>query len=145
MSRRADKRMPSKPAPLKSMSPEELLQRMVDGKEAMSLLTLPPGYSLDIIESAQLVRKRVEELRGRPLLIYIANTVSGGKHAAIGRHDELYFNEMVSSVPTDKKDIDFCLITNGGEIDQIPRFVNTMRPRFTNINFILPESCMSAG
>lgn len=59
--------------------------------------------------------------------------------------DDVPFQELVASVPADQQAVDIYLATRGGSGEQISRFVNNLRSRFEEVNFLIPSFCMSAG
>lgn len=121
------------------------LDVMLDGHEFESLLG--HTYSnLDIISEIRRSISEVESARNnRPLICYVANVINGGNSNSIDGTDDLPFREMVASVPTDEKEIDIVLVTPGGLANQVVNFVNTLRPRFDRVTFILLDMAMSAG
>ncbi len=52
---------------------------------------------------------------------------------------------MVQSVNGDVKAIDIMLVTSGGYPDTVREFVDCLRPRFDDVEFVLPYKAMSAG
>lgn len=122
-----------------------LMDKMVDGKEFESLLH-HQYVGVNLIAE---IRKSVAEItaiRKRPLLCYIANVVKPKvASVAIEGSDDLPFNEMVTSLPTDAKDVDIAIVTPGGFAHQVAKFVNTLRPKFDNVGFLVLNQAMSAG
>jgi len=122
-----------------------MLDVMIDGREYESLL----GYQYVNFDLLKELRRSIEEIatiRGRPLICYIANVVSARQGAvSIDNSDDLPFNEMISSLPSDCREIDIALVTPGGFAHQIALFVNALRPRFDKVNFLILDKAMSAG
>lgn len=120
------------------------LDVMKDRHEFESLLSY--NFSnVDIIAEIRRSIKEVETARGHRALCYIANVVNGAIGNSIDGTDDLPFREMVASVPQDVKEVDVVLVTPGGLANQVVNFVNTLRPRFERVNFILLDMAMSAG
>ena len=120
------------------------LDVMKDGHEFESLLS----YNFSNVDAVAEIRrsiKEIEKARGRRSLCYISNVVSGTIGNSIDGTDDLPFREMVASVPAEVKEIDIILVTPGGLANQVVNFVNTLRPRFDRVNFILLDMAMSAG
>ncbi len=131
------------PAPQKVSS--TVMDKMEDGREFESLLT----YQYQNLDVALEMRKSIEEIqhvRKIPLVCYIANVVKPRNvPVAIEDSDDLPFNEMIASIPQDVTEIDIALVTPGGFAHQVAKFVNTLRPRFQKVNFLLLNKAMSAG
>ncbi len=121
-----------------------LLDKMVDGREFESLLK----YQYANLNPTAELRKSLAEIvaiRKRPIVCYVANVVKPSPAISIEDSDDLPFNEMISSLPAECKEIDIVLVTPGGFAHQVAKFVNKLRPRFDKISFILLNKSMSAG
>ena len=106
-----------------------LLDVMQDGREFESLL----GYQYNNLNVVREIRRSISEIyavRNNPVVCYVANVVQGNINNSIDGTDDLPFNEMISSVPADAKEIDIVLVTPGGSANQVNSFVNVLRPRF---------------
>lgn len=117
---------------------------MQDGREFESLL----GYQYNNLDVLREIRRSISEIyavRNNPVVCYVANVVQGNINNSIDGTDDLPFNEMISSVPADAKEIDIVLVTPGGSANQVNSFVNVLRPRFEKVNFIVLNMAMSAG
>ncbi len=123
-----------------------LLDVMEDGREFESLLQHQYG-PIDLRAEIRRSIAEIEECRGRPLLCYVSNVVKPQVKAPtfINPEDELPFNEMVSAIDPATKAIDILLVTPGGSAQQVDKFVSSLRPRFNEVAFILPNVAMSAG
>ena len=126
---------------------DSLLDTMVDGNEYGSIVSANPKLGSDIFNEVVRGLKEIELIRSRPCLSYIGNVVRSDNsgNSGVDSTDDLPFFEMIQKVPATEKKIDILLTTNGGSGHQISRFVNFLRPRFDEVNFILPSFCMSAG
>ncbi|WP_288882567.1 SDH family Clp fold serine proteinase [Pedobacter panaciterrae] len=127
-----------------------IIDKIVPGREYESILNLfKPGINVDInmAKEFQIAIDGISAIRQRPVICYIANVgndkLNGSR--AIDASDDLPFAEMVSSVPSEHKEIDVLIVTPGGSGDQVARFVNHLRPRFEKVTFIIPNVAMSAG
>ncbi len=118
---------------------------MEDGNEYGSIVSLLPNENMDLVDEQIRALKEIEEIRGRPCLSYIGNVVSGKEDSGIDSTDDLPFQEMVEQVGSDHKSVDIILATNGGSAHQVSRFVNCLRRKFDEVDFLLPSFCMSAG
>ncbi|MBI3948268.1 MAG: hypothetical protein HY321_20295 [Armatimonadetes bacterium] len=65
--------------------------------------------------------------------------------SGIDASDDLPFSEMVQAGPRAAAEVDIYLATRGGSAHQISRFVNCLRARFQQVDFLVPSFCMSAG
>ncbi len=123
---------------------DSLFDKIEDGSEYKSIVNLvPKSGSLD--NDLRKAIASIEEIRERPLLCYFANVVKPTGDVAINSSDDLPFNEMIAKVDTTQKIVDVMVVTPGGSGQQVSQFVNTLRPRFDTIEFLLPYMCMSAG
>lgn len=121
------------------------LDVMRDGQEFECLVGHKFAPNLNIVGELRRSIAEVEATRRKYVLCYVANVVRGGINNAIDNSDDLPFNEMVNSVPSDIKEVDVVLVTPGGLANQVTNFVNALRPRFEKVNFILLNMAMSAG
>lgn len=126
---------------------DSLLGAMVDGNEYTSIVDkrLSPGINLldQVVEGIV----AIEQIRGRPCLLYVGNVLNkeDGGASGVDSSDDLPFREMVGKVPAERRAIDIFLATQGGSAHQISNFVNCLRARFDEVDFVLPSFCMSAG
>lgn len=125
---------------------KSLLGCMKDGSEYASIADKLVQSDFNLIEEVKLSIKEIEEISGRPCLLYVGNiSDKGGPESGIISGDDLPFKELVNSVYKRHKSVDILLATNGGSGEQVCRFVTYLRERFSDINFLLPSFCMSAG
>jgi hypothetical protein len=121
-----------------------LLDAMVDGSEFASIADLVlPSKNLMVEFRAALAD--IEAIRGRPCVAYVGNVVRPLQDSSVDAADDLPFEEMVKSVSLEHKKIDVFLATLGGLGQQVARFVNCLRPRFDEVDFLIPSMAMSAG
>ncbi len=122
-----------------------MLDKMIDGREFESLLRYQ-YHNVNIIGELQKSIQEIKAIRNRPVVCYVANVVKPTSTSiSIEDSDDLPFNEMIASLPSECKAIDIVLVTPGGFAHQVAKFVNKLRPRFDNIGFILLNKSMSAG
>ncbi len=126
---------------------DSLLEVMKDGVEYQSILSakLKPGREVldDIVRSME----EITAHRGRPCIAYVGNVLStrGDSETGINSNDDTPFHEMISQVPAGERRVDVLLATKGGSAHQVSRFVNFLRDRFDEVDFLIPSFCMSAG
>ena len=121
-----------------------LLDAMRDGDEYLSIVNCVP-ISQTLNPDLKKAIDEIEKIRKKPLVCYFSNVIKPGTDIGINSSDDLPFNEMVSKIEKSQTNVDVMVVTPGGSGQQISQFVNTLRPRFDNVEFILPYMCMSAG
>jgi Serine dehydrogenase proteinase len=87
--------------------------------------------------------KRIEKLRGRPLLVYASAFIQGRPGTSIELFDIEGFTDLVNSVSG--SEVDIILHSPGGSPDATERIVNILRNKFDKITFIIPHSAYSAA
>lgn len=123
-----------------------LLDAMQDGNEYGSIVGLAPPPDYNIIEEVVRGLLEIQRLRSCPCISYVGNVIRPDDgESGIDSTDDLPFGEMVNQIPQEIKKIDVFLATRGGSIHQVNRFVNCLRSRFEEVDFIIPSFCMSAG
>jgi len=122
-----------------------LLDHMVDGREFASLLDVAP-QNLNLSAEIRRGILEVEMLRQRPLLCYVSNVLRAGEPLTpLELADDLPFSEMVAAVPASAQAVDVFVVTPGGSAQQANSFVQKLRTRFSDVAFLVPHMCMSAG
>lgn len=120
-----------------------LLDIMQDGNEYGSIVSyIQPG---DFMVELRRALADLEVIRGRPCLCYAANVVRPAPDTSIQSSDHLPFAEMVGRVDPSVKKVDILLATPGGSGEQVTLFVEALRPRFDEVDFLIPYKSMSAG
>lgn len=122
-----------------------LLDSMLDSQEYASIVSVMPPQDSNLIDELKRAVAEIEAVRQRPCLMYVGNVINGKGDAGVISKDDLPFAEMVKSVPAGATKVDVFLATNGGSGPQIARFVNALRERFDEVDFLIPSFCMSAG
>jgi hypothetical protein len=142
--RHQQKLNPSPPTIKRHQEVPSLLDVMKEGHEYESILPfIPPNGQL--VPELKRAIQEIETIRQRPLICYVANVIKKLSGIEIDFSDDLPFNEAISKIPEDIRDIDILVVTPGGIGQQVSQFVNSLRPRFDSVEFILPSMCMSAG
>lgn len=125
---------------------DSLLDRMEDGKEFGSIVSLTPREGFDLVGEIQKALQSIADIRGRPCISYMGNVVrASAPDTSIDANDDLPFAEMITSVDGRHRSVDVFIATNGGSAHQVARFVNALRARFDTVEFLVPSFCMSAG
>lgn len=123
---------------------KSLLDAMKDGSEYTSIV----GLVMDTHDLAPELRRALadlERVRKRRCICYVANVVQDVGNTGIVPADHLPFAEAVTSMPNEVQDVDVLLATPGGSGEQVSHFVETLRPRFRSVEFLIPYKAMSAG
>jgi len=131
-----------------TQSVPSLLDAMAEGREYGSIVSLVPD-NMDITSELRRALTEIEKVRGRPCICYAANIIKDNPHSGIEAADHLPFNEMVAAVPPPEvskpRAVDVFLVTPGGSPYQVNLFVEALRQKFDDVNFIIPYKAMSAG
>lgn len=123
---------------------DSLLESMEDGNEYGSLVNKIPKNE-DLVPELRKALFEIENIRGRPCIFYGGNVIKPRMEVGIEAGDHLIFNELINSIPKDKKELDITIVTPGGLGMEVSQFVDALRPRFLKVDFLLPYMCMSAG
>ena len=144
--RRHEQNLPRIRPPTPVVGVKSLLDVMQDGREYQSIVSAVVAPGLDLMDEVVRGINAIEQVRSRKCLAYVGNVV---RQDAIGSGvdatDDLPFAEMVSLVPASERKVDVLVATNGGSAHQVSRFVNFLRTRFDEVDFLVPSMCMSAG
>lgn len=124
-----------------------LYDAMQDGNEYQSIVDKLPVAGTNLMDEVARGISEIEQVRGRPCILYVGNVVKKDDTGSSGvdTSDDLPFREMVEKVPSDQKSVDVLLATMGGSAQQVNNFVNCLRAKFDEVNFLIPSFCMSAG
>lgn len=125
---------------------DSLLDVMVDNREFESIASYQVK-NMNIVSEIRRAIGDIESIRGKKLICYCANVVNPRiqSSTSIDYDDDLPFSELVNTLQTSDDDIDVIIITNGGNAQQVDKFVSKLRHRFGHVSFILPSVAMSAG
>lgn len=123
-----------------------LLDVMVDNREFESIASYQVK-DMNIVAEIKRAISEIEAIRGKKLICYCANVVNPRIHSStsIDYDDDLPFSELVNTLQTGDDAVDVVIITNGGNAQQVDKFVSKLRHRFNQVSFILPSVAMSAG
>src|SRR5688572_18457319 len=87
--------------------------------------------------------RKIEKLRGRPLIIYAANFLDSlpeGVPNSIEISDVDGFTDLINSIDQSSKEIDVLLLSPGGRPDAAERIVALLRRKFERVHFLIPHS-----
>ena len=85
-----------------------------------------------------------EETRKRPLITYVTS-IRSGMQSQMASDAISTIVEQIHQIPEDKKEIDFLIISNGGDPIVALRIINALRERFQHISVIVPYVAFSAA
>jgi hypothetical protein len=123
-----------------------LLDVMVDGKEYGSIVDKLPLPGANLLDEVVRAIGEISQVRDRPCIVYSGNVVRNDSgNSGVDQSDDLPFQELVRSIPAEHRKVDLFLSTRGGSGQQIARFVDCLRSRFDEVDFLIPSYCFSAG
>lgn len=88
--------------------------------------------------------EKIEELRERPLITYVTSIRPGMSGHMAGDSIE-FIIKQIQQIPEDKKEIDFLIISNGGDPITALRIISLLRERFEKVFVLLPYVAYSAA
>lgn len=90
--------------------------------------------------------KDIQELRGRPLLVYFTKFPDAPQNApiSIDQTDVDGFTDLIDTA-TDGQEIDVLIHSPGGSPEATERIVGLLRARFDRVHFLIPHSAFSAA
>ena len=95
------------------------------------------------VDRIELFRK-YESLRNRPLIAYVTS-VRPNLNAPMAGDSIPCIIKQIEHVPKDKKEIDFLIISNGGDPITSLRTISALRERFEKITVVVPYVAYSAA
>ncbi|MDR2612868.1 MAG: hypothetical protein LBG06_08605 [Deltaproteobacteria bacterium] len=87
---------------------------------------------------------KCEQLRGKPLIAYVTS-VRPYASISMALDAVLPIITQVQSIPKAEKNVDFLIISNGGDSITALRIIDILRARFDNISVLVPYSAFSAA
>jgi len=88
--------------------------------------------------------KSFEEIRQKPLITYVTS-IRDNMSAQMARDAIPPIIEQINKVPKEKKEVDFLIISNGGDPITALRIITILRERFGKISVVLPYVAYSAA
>lgn len=86
----------------------------------------------------------IEKIRKRPLITYVTS-IRGGMGGNMAGDAIRPFIDQLELIPNDKKEVDFLIISNGGDPITALRMMSILRERFDNVAVLLPYVAYSAA
>lgn len=87
---------------------------------------------------------KVETLRNRPLIAYVTSIRPNLSGQMAGDAID-YVIEQIQQIPSEQREIDFLIISNGGDPITAIRIISILRERFDKISVLLPYVAYSAA
>ena len=87
---------------------------------------------------------QLEEKRNRPLIVYVTS-IRPNLSSSMGGDAVAEIIEQIKQIPEDKKEVDFLIISNGGDPLVALRIISMLRERFEKISVLLPYVAYSAA
>ncbi|MCL1967731.1 MAG: hypothetical protein FWF67_07585 [Fibromonadales bacterium] len=88
--------------------------------------------------------KSLEESRQRPLISYVTS-IRPNIAAQMASDVITYLIDQINEIPLEKKEIDFLIISNGGDPITALRIITILRERFEKITVLVPYVAFSAA
>ncbi len=90
------------------------------------------------------IYKKIEEKRNRPLIVYVTS-IRPNLSSNMGGDAIAEIIEQIQLIPEDKKEVDFMIISNGGDAIVALRIISMLRERFDKVSVLLPYVAYSAA
>lgn len=89
--------------------------------------------------------RQIEDITGRPLIVYAANTRRSGFNVpkTIDDSDITGFSDLIEGI--ESAELDVFLHSPGGSAEATERIVNLLRENFEHIRFLIPNAAYSAA
>ena len=89
--------------------------------------------------------EQLEQARGRPLLVYVTSTRSGGVQGMISAEAIPEFQDQLEKLPVETKGVDLLVVSNGGDPTVAWRLMSLLRERVRHITVLVPQAAFSAA
>ena len=92
----------------------------------------------------KILYKKIEDKRNRPLITYVTS-IRPNLSSSMGGDAIAEIIEQINLIPEDKKEVDFMIISNGGDPIVSLRIISMLRERFEKVSVLLPYVAYSAA
>src|SRR5258708_413681 len=90
--------------------------------------------------------KEIETHRKRPLIAYVTSKRKGIWGEALMANDAVaQIIRQLDALPKETKELDFLIVSNGGDPMVAWRIMTLFRPRFDKVAVLIPQSAYSAA
>jgi ATP-dependent protease ClpP protease subunit len=93
--------------------------------------------------------RKVEEITGRPLIIYatdfmnVEKVQASGSEVSIDSRDKIAFNDVISAIEGDSLDV--LIHSPGGSAEAAESIIDLLRSKFSSLRMIVPDLAKSAA
>jgi hypothetical protein len=91
------------------------------------------------------VLKEIEDLRGNAVIAHFAAYGYNRNGVGISDEDLDPLTDMIRSIPSDIKKLDFIIHSPGGLLESAAKIVKLLRSKFEEVNFLIPRNAYSAA
>lgn len=88
--------------------------------------------------------EQLEKIRKKPLITYVTS-IRSNMSANMASDSIAQIIEQIDSIPEDKKEVDFLIISNGGDPITSLRIISLLRERFKKVSVLVPYVAYSAA
>jgi hypothetical protein len=96
------------------------------------------------IESRRVVYERIEELRGRPLIVYVTSTRPNAA-SQIAADAVREFIDQIDAIPGEVTEVDVLIHSMGGDALAAWKLMSVLRERFAKVFVLVPYMAFSAA
>lgn len=96
------------------------------------------------LENRKELYRKIENKRQKPLIVYVTS-VRSGIQVSMASDVIPCIIKQVQQIPKDVKDVDFLLISNGGDPITSLRIISILKERFSKISVLIPYVAYSAA
>lgn len=96
------------------------------------------------IEERRAVYRRIEELRGRPLIVYVTSTRPNAT-TNIAADAVREFIDQIDAIPADSTEVDVLIHSMGGDALAAWKLMSVLRERFSRVFVLVPYMAFSAA
>lgn len=96
------------------------------------------------LEKRKELYRKIEEKRKKPLIVYVTS-IRAGIQVSMDSDVIPFIIKQVQKIPKDVKEVDFLIISNGGDPITSLRIVSILRERFSKISVLVPYVAYSAA
>ena len=87
---------------------------------------------------------KIEKLRKRPLIVYVTS-IRPNINVTMASNAISQIIEQIDLIPEEEKEIDFMIISNGGDPITSLRIISLLRERFKKVSVLIPYVAYSAA
>ena len=92
----------------------------------------------------KILYKRIEKKRERPLITYVTS-IRPNLSSSMGGDAVAEIIDQIKMIPEGEKEVDFMIVSNGGDPIVALRIISMLRERFEKVSVLLPYVAYSAA